>query len=1344
MTLSPSMLQEPEISNIDFDPFGSGLIQKVVPATEPQQEVWLSCVIGGEQASLAYNESLALQLHWNLNEEAMMEALKQIVLRHESFRTAFSGDGTKMIIFEYSEPEISYSNISNESKTTQQNIIDSFVKNEAARPFDLTYGPLVRIALFRQSNNSFFLNFNTHHIVCDGWSFGVLFEDLSAIYNALCKNEALPAPPEQFSSYAMESIRFHNTQEYLNTEAYWINKYQPRVPTFEILPDFERPRMRTYASQRDDYFMNQSLADRVKKAGAAHNCSFVTTLLSAFEVLVYKLTGQNDIVMGLPAAGQSATGMYNLIGHCVNLLPLRSTVDAGTRFCDHLKKRKTETLQDYDHQQFTFGSLLKKINIHRDASRIPLVPVCFNIDIGMDMNVSFKDIEHTIIYNPRVSETFELFLNITNVKDGYVLQWSYNTSLYRRETVKGWMDKYVYLLEQISNNPHLDIDAYELEDKLDVQNKIYKRNNTFKPLPEGNTISLFQSTVTKFPQNTAVEFGNTQESYLNVNHQANRLAHFLQQQGLKKGDIVGILLNRGLALPVTLLAILKCGAIYLPLDPDFPENRLKFMLEDSGAKLVIANREYATKFVTAACGIVIEDVEKTLVQMPVGDLDVAIAPNDIAYIIYTSGSTGLPKGVLVTHQNLLNFLVAMKEMFHPGERTRLLAVTTISFDIAGLEIYLPLISGGTVVVAATEITKDGKALLKEIVNRRINLMQATPATFKMMTDVGWEQELPITALCGGEALSLNLATNLLSKVKSLYNMYGPTETTIWSTVALIKATNETVTVGAPIANTQVYIVNDKGELLPDGSIGEICIGGLGVAMGYHNRKELTDEKFITPVFNTPQPGKVYKTGDLGKILPTGEILCLGRTDQQAKIRGFRIELEEIEHELLKRPEIRDAVCAVREDHNGDQKLVAYVITKSEAKDLSKHLLMEWRAKLRINLPHYMIPTDFVKLDEFPLTPNKKIDRKALQKYSTSFTTETNASLEEKSRITQIIRQVWSAELGVPDIEEDDDFFDLGGHSMIAVKAMANIEKETGIKLPIAVLFENPTIRSLAGIVVNNQEFNPQRVVIPIKKTGTKRPIFLVHAGGLNILLYKTLSQYLDEDQPLYGLQGLGLDGDLSHLNTIASIAGRYLSEVLEHEPNGPYIIMGYSFGGIIAYEMARQLIESGKEVQILGMLDTYAKMQSPVGKSEQYSKKILRQLKKAVFFGKSFLQRPIQTLTYQKLVLKRKLDKNFVEPEEEQIYDFGPEVIKAYDNAYDNYVMFPLDIAIDLFRVKERIYYLDDPRFLGWKKYALKGVQIHEIPGDHRTFLKPPNDEKLGKILQNMVNAKTANSHSKV
>ncbi|MFV0607170.1 MAG: non-ribosomal peptide synthetase [Niabella sp.] len=1324
-----------EASTVSYNPFLGNPIEKVVPLTEAQQEIWVSCIIGSDEANIAYNESISLGFTGRLNIDAMKRAIHNIILRHESLRASFSTDGTKMIIYEYINDYFSYQDISHEPKEDQIRTIQSYTDNAATTPFNLADGPLIYFSLFKKNENESILHINAHHIVCDGWSFGVLLEDLCALYNNITAGKLFPAIPDQFSNYAIDDYSYAQTEEYEQTETYWLRQYKNNVPHFELPVDFERSSLRTFACHRNDFVIDRSLSDEIKKIAASHNISFVTTLMAVFEILLYKVTDKNDIVLGIPTSGQAASGMFNLIGHCVNLLPVRTVIQNNYSLIEYLKKRKKELLDDYDHQRYTFGSLLKKIELHRDSSRIPLVPVSFNIDIGMDMHVSFNELKYKIIYNARKSETFELFLNITETNNNYVFQWTYNTNLFRKETIKEWMDAYKFLLEQIILDEQIKINDLKTFNEKSFEDSFVKKIDTYRQLPEATTIEIFESNVSQYATNTAIEFNSEKINYAQLNELANKLARYLISKGLQPGGIAAITLERSIWLPVTILAVMKCGATYLPLDPEFPQNRISFMLHDCAAYCNVINKKYSGKYSSDTKEIIVEDILEELHSIPNTNIAETVSQQSLAYIIYTSGSTGKPKGVKITHRNLLNFLLSMKRLFQTNSLTRLLAITTISFDIAGLEMFLPLISGGTIVLADEQTTRNGEMLVRKIFDREINIIQATPSTYKMMLNVNTNKKIPVTALCGGEALPKALANSLLARVEHLYNMYGPTETTIWSTVAKITKTDLQITIGSPIDNTQIYILNDKGQLLPDGTVGEICIGGEGVAAGYYNRDDLTREKFIPNNIQLFDGAFIYKTGDLGHYLPDGKILCLGRNDQQTKIRGYRIELGDIEHHLIKLNGIKDAVCIVKENHNNEHLLVAYIVLKETGTELSKKQLIEWRTTLKSMLPQYMIPEEFIALNEFPLTPNKKVDRVKLSQVSADFIANNNLVKQGTNATINIIKDIWGQELNIPDIDENDDFFELGGHSMTAIKVMSRLEKETGHKLPISVLFENSTAKNLAELIKNNKQTNNNKVLVPIKQDGNKTPVFFVHAGGLNALIYKSLGQFFDDNRPIYGIQGLGLDGNLTDLQNMEVMAARYLKEVLEYYNNGPLILIGYSFGGIIAYEMARQAMQLGKEIKMLGVLDSYAKPSSENNILSKYYTKSIRQFKKLAFFGNRFIKNPSETVKYQKLVLLRKFNKNFVEAEDDQIYDYDNDVVMAYENIYNNYVMRPMDITIHLFKVQKRVYYLDDPKFLGWKEFAKQGVKVFSIPGDHKTFLNPPNNKILAEILQNVIDS---------
>lgn len=853
----------------------------------------------------------------------------------------------------------------------------------------------------------------------------------------------------------------------------------------------------------------------------------------------------------------------------------------------------------------------------------------------------------------------------------------------------------------------------------------------------------------------ALRFGGISYSYKELDSRVNQHANYLLSQGVKKGDIVGIVLDRSPQVIVCMLAVLKCGASYLPIDPDFPEDRVRLMLEDSEASFVWINRVYFDKLSPLpSSSIVIEDAELAIQSASVSGPGIKVSGDDVAYLLYTSGSTGKPKGVMVSHKNLLNFLLGMQDIFQPGVHTRLLSVTTISFDIAGLEIFLPLISGGCLVLADKPSTKDSKALIGLLKTERINMLQATPATYKLMLQESWSKDPSLTLLCGGEALPKHLADGLLQKCGRLYNMYGPTETTVWSTFKEIKEGDEQITIGIPIRNTSVYVLDEHHQPVPVGKEGEIFIGGDGVALGYYKRPDLTSERFIPDPYSNQEGARLYKTGDLGRYLPNGELVCLGRSDNQAKIRGYRIELEEIEHYITKLDDIKDAVVKVEGVGESDQKLIAYVIPEDIGRlgvgEVSKEELLRWRRDLSRWLPDYMIPNGWLKLKEFPLTPNKKVDRKALRYKGGEESQSASAPSRDLSELTGKIKAIWEQELDIKGIDLHDDFFELGGHSMIAIRVMTKIEKETGAKLPISALFENATIASLAEAIYADKKIDYTKVLIPIKATGNKTPIFIVHPGGLNVMLYKLLGQYLDDDQPLFGLQGLGMDGDLTHLGSIESIAKRYLKEVMEYDANGPYIVMGYSFGGVIAFEMAKQLREMGKEIKMLGILDTDVFSDDHYNsKLKLYTVKALRQFKKVAFYIKQLVTTPKTFFKYQWIALNLKFNKNYVIPDgvynlerhvkdhNIEVHGYEEKVVAAYDKANEKYKLQPIDVEIDLFKGDAKpVYFNVDPEYLSWKKYTLRGVQRHIVPGDHFTILFPPNNIQLAKTIQNVLNNK--------
>lgn len=835
------------------------------------------------------------------------------------------------------------------------------------------------------------------------------------------------------------------------------------------------------------------------------------------------------------------------------------------------------------------------------------------------------------------------------------------------------------------------------------------------------------------PYRTALKFGNTALTYQQLNEQTNRLANWLIDNGTKTGDIIGLAMGRSAEMVICLLAIIKAGAAYLPLDPGFPEDRLNFMLADSGSSLLLTTSNHRDLFNSDVKQLLVEEILSQSATYPVTTPAVTVTGTDLIYLLYTSGSTGLPKGVQILHQGMVNLLLSMQTAPGITQDDVLLAVTTISFDMAGVELYLPLVSGAMVIVADSDATKDGRILMDMVRRENVTIMQATPYTWRMMIAAGWEETLPLKVLCGGEPMTKKLADNLLARCQALWNCYGPTETTIYSTVKKIEDTVNAITIGVPVNNTQVYIINDKLQPVPDGEVGEISIGGDGLAQGYLNRPELNTKKFVPG----PVEGRtVYRTGDLGKIDAEGEIVYLGRIDNQIKIRGFRIETEEIEHNLTRLNNINEAVIAVYTDELDNQRLVAYIQLKDDNLEPDQRA---WTEGLKDKLPDYMLPNDYIIVEEFPVTPNGKIDRKALPKPTPATVINTGIVTAPVTDTEKTIAELWEKYLGIKNIGITDNFFALGGHSIVAVQIMVAIEKITGQRIPIAILFEYPTIQQLARWIDSADKQTTWKSLVRIKAGGNKMPVYIVHGQGLNLLIFNGLATHLDPDQPVYGLQSLGLNGVDEQLDTVEEIAAHYNSEILEQNPTGPYAIIGYSLGGHIALEMVKQLEAMGKEVKLLGMMDTNLKPHDGDTKTARIFAKIKRQFPKALFFLKSFVTDPVATISYQSLIMKLKTQETleklglYKKEQAEDIPDYMNTLVEKLHQAVAKYKETPYNGHIFLFKAKKRIFFVDDPKYLGWKDYAKKGVIVNEVPGDHKDMLLPPNDKQFAKILQRVL-----------
>lgn len=850
---------------------------------------------------------------------------------------------------------------------------------------------------------------------------------------------------------------------------------------------------------------------------------------------------------------------------------------------------------------------------------------------------------------------------------------------------------------------------------------------------ENKTIlNLISDQAQNFPDKVAIKHNGVEITYQELELSSDQIASFFLKSNYKSQDVIAVSMDRSIQMSVCLIGILKAGATYLPVDPNLPIERVNFLLKDSSAKILVTSKKYDELY-HGAHKILFDEVWLNRADYVLDKADLVHDEDQLAYIIYTSGSTGLPKGVGITQKSLLNLLQFRVHTPGVDHSDNMLGITTMSFDISEEELYLPLICGARLTIVDEDVVKDGEALLEKIRSEKITIMQATPYVWQMMLEAGWDEVLPIKAFCGGEALTKKLANQLLDRCEELWNMYGPTETTICCIVKKLSKDEEIITIGKPIANTQIYILDDQFNEVVPGRAGEMYISGAGVSAGYINRPELTAEKFIDDRFSAIPGQKMYRTGDLAKLLKNGDIQFLGRIDHQVKIRGYRIETEEIEFQLKEHKDIAAALVIVHRDSVDNLRLVAYLTLKNPLAVIS---VSDWKNavknRLKKCLPEYMVPVDYLILEKMPLLPSGKIDRNALPNPEI----KNNASVyaAPTTELEKIITDIWIDNIGIKEIGINDNFFDLGGTSLIAVKTKIQIEKVTNKRLRPSILFKFPTIRQLAA-GISDTSTEHFKSLVPIKPDGSKIPLYIVHGIGLNVLNFRGLALNVDDEQPIYGLQAVDADDPIDPLFTIEEIAAFYNNEIISHNPNGPYAIAGYSIGGVIAYEMVKQLKNQGKEVKLLVMFDS--SIQIPTYQFKLFKKlyiKGLRQFFKLRFRILSFSKQPKKNIQYLTQVYKqhfRKIVFNSIDTY--GLPDYMTKTIMKITNAFYRYKIEPFDIKIDLF-ITEKVYYLDDPKFLGWKKFAKKGITVYNVSSAHNDMFESRYIKEIADLLQERLN----------
>lgn len=1185
-------MNSPVYFPIDFNPFENPEEVFVKLQTTPsQQEIFSNIIIGGHEANCSYNESVSLVLSGPFHFRHFELSVQELIKRHESLRSRFSPDGLSAIIADKLVIDVPLIDLSHLNAEVQNKEVQKIISKEVNTEFDIYNGPLIRVSVIKLNEQKHQVILTLHHIIGDGWSIGICMIDLSRIYTLFCQGSAVDLPPAHaWSDFTKAEAEYLRSDEYRQTLDFWLNEYKDGIPPLELPVNNPRPAIRTYKAKRLDVSIDPDIIRKIRLIGTKTGCSFVNTMIAAFEIFIHRLTSADDVVLQIPTAGQSVSGFENLVGHCVNVIPVRTRINSSLSFIYYLKERKKTLLTQLEHQRITIGDLIRELKLERDPSRVPFSPVAFNLDIGLTNGVDFNGLELTFITNPRAFENSEWFINCAGNGDNILLECTYNEVLFDEEMMHLRMQEFITLLRSIVSNPDKAIMYLEILPPDELNKLIIEWNNNFVELPVNKTINtLFEEQVKLKPEAQAVWHKSGTLTYSELNIKANRLSHYLISKGFKPGMLCAICLDRTPDLIVALYAILKAGGAYIPLTPDYPPGRIESIMQESGCNFIITQTDQKPKISSiSAEKIILSEEQNEIARQK--DINPGIEDDEyrLAYIIYTSGSTGKPKGVAVMHHSVIAFFQWARNLFTDEEISGILGSTSVTFDPSVFELFFTLCHGGRLVLVNNAIEM---AYLPSDAN--VTMLSSVPSAAAELLKMNNGYPATIkTILLGGEPLSTALVNELYDKTPAVkvYDLYGPTEDTYTSTWKL-RSKNDKPTIGRPIPNTQAYILDKNLQPLPIGVAGELHLGGDGLAKGYYNRPDLTEEKFIPNPFSIEDGARLYKTGDLCRFMLDGQIEFLGRIDFQVKVRGFRIELQEIENVLQKHPLINDLLVTVFNDETAGQQLVAYITLKNNN---AENIANELRNHLKQSLPDYMIPQVFMVLEKMPLNANGKIDRKALPApVIKSNNINEEISFEQLSVTEEKLKDIWKNILNQGNIGVNDNFFTIGGHSLLGVRMFIELEKQLGVRLPLQVLFKAPTIKSLAAEIDNAESSIEWQPVVMFRKGGNKPPLFCLHMHNGNIYRWKVLEKYLPEDQPIYAIQPKALDARQTPHRNIVEQAAYYIQEIKKIQPHGPYYFAGLCYGGTVAFEMALQLQATGEKTALVFMVNNYAPLENP-------------------------------------------------------------------------------------------------------------------------------------------------------
>lgn len=1369
-----------------------------IPVTPAQRRMWL--VDRLYASSSAYNISNAVRLRGHLNTAALQRALNEIVERHEILRTVFRSQGRdcwqEVLPFEPFElPRRSFEAM---TKPEREQAVRENLRRGLERAHDLANGPLFTCELLVLSPNEHVLSLVFNHIIYDNiWSSRIFFQELGALYGHFCEQgvhtptSPLAPLPFQFADYAhWEQQRVSQDRFEVQIE-YWRSQLALPPAPLTLPSDRPRPETPTFSGGQVEFVLPPYLRLALAQFSRKEAATLFMSMLAAWQLLLARYSGQDDILVGTPTGRRYQTQTEDMIGLFINNLVMRARLSEDLSFRGLLAQVRQTAIDAFSHDELPFERLVEALQPPRQANTFPYFQHFFIHRNATNSRWAIPGLEVEPLRLHPGGSKFDLTLSVLE-DEQLSATIEYATDLFDRDTVERLAENYVQLLAAAIEEPDKPVSQLRLVSEPEAAMLVGGWNPPRVDYPAALcTHHLFEERVKECPDAVAVVAENETLTYAELNRRANAVASQLRAVGVGPNTLVGVCLHRSSDLLVALLAVMKSGGAYVPLDPGFPSDRIRYMLEDSQARVLLTERQCEAAllelpakrlFVRDHLGVAEEPVVVSgrrtrevfgtwqgepsgewLVkpageqpgtagelrgvaggwQAPVGDdweaasqrqdptserrselgdragePESAGHPEDLAYVIYTSGSTGKPKGVQLTHRGLTNFLWSMKHEPGLSASDVVQSLTTICFDIAALELYLPLIVGARVVICGRETSMSPRLLMESLQKHQVTFMQATPVTWRMLLDGGWQGSPKLKVLCGGEAMGANLAERLLATHCEVWNMYGPTETTIWSTVGRVEAKEDAGFIGKPIANTQLYVMSASRTLQPLGVPGELLIGGDGLARGYLGKPELTADRFVSNPLDAGE--RLYRTGDLVVRRPNGAIEFLGRIDNQVKVRGFRIELGEIEAVLAGQPGVKEAVVVARPGPSGENELAAYVIAETEPLEIEA-----LRVGVAKQLPTYMVPSYVVQLKEYPLTPNGKVDRKALPAPTSEvrLAPGVSGSQAPRSPTEEVLQRIWARILGVEKPGIHQNFYELGGHSLQAVHII-DAAAAAGLTISPLQFFRTPTIAGLAEAAAARTVDGGAATLVKLRDGGDRAPLFLFHSTPGDVVGYAELSWALPSGRPVYGLQALGLEDPSRAHTTIEAMATYYAQEIRRVCPKGPYHLAGWCFGGTVALEVAREFKRAGEEVGFVGLMETTPKVPRDreywlrqgvlMARMGRAGYQVLAKGIKARLLGQA--RSDLDEEVLHALSLERGPFKH-----RRAVHSINYKAVRAHRTCY-------YDGAVTLIKARYSRRGVRDPDY-GWKPFVAN-AEVREFDTDHVMMLKAPLVERVAQIIE--------------